>query len=236
MKAFLYKLNMGFTQSKYNEDKYYYSDSETVTTVSSDSDDSSIGSSIGYESSSHGPLHTHLNIPSDVIVTHHSADTSYAKERISFEMLVDSHKHAKRDVNGRPIGRGSLFFRSPEVEACMTSDFEQAKKKYAKPTDVLKIEGFGWDGVETEDGKITAVRGENAAREIVWMKNKYPYAWEDGIEHFLCWSTGGPALSLDECISAIQENVGPDKEVVWFTNSMENRSVPEIDHIQVIVR
>ena len=99
----------------------------------------------------------------------------------------------------------------------------------------LKIEGFGWNAIETADGKITAEK-ENAVREIVWMKNKYPYAWEDGVEHFLCWSTGGPTLSVHECINAIQENVGPDKEVAWFTNSMENRSVPEIDHIQVIVR
>lgn len=119
----------------------------------------------------------------------------------------------------------------------MQSDLEQAKEKYADSlTDVLKIEGFGWNAIETPNGLITAVKDKNAGREIVWMKNKYPYAWEDGVEHFLCWSTGGPILSVQECINAIQENVGPDKEVAWFTNSMENRSVPEIDHIQVIVR
>ena len=215
-------------------------EADTVTTCSSDSSDSSDSddSSFSFEPSSrHGPLHSNINILNNSIstVTHNHARPC-AKERISFEMLVDSLKYAQRDANGRLIGRGSLFFRTPEVLTCMESDLLQAKRKYADSlTDVLKIEGFGWNAIETADGKITAEK-ENAVREIVWMKNKYPYAWEDGVEHFLCWSTGGPTLSVQECINAIQENVGPDKEVAWFTNSMENRSVPEIDHIQVIVR
>ena len=157
-------------------------------------------------------------------------------EMLSFDMAILSLKDAKRDAKGRLIVDGSHFWRSPEVEALRVSDYEADKETYSSTADRLHIESFGWEAVKGKDGKTTAVRGKNATREIVWMKNKYPYAWEDGVEHFVCWSTDGPALSLNECIYAIQENVGPDKEVVWFTNSMKNRSVPGIDHIQVIVR
>lgn len=157
-------------------------------------------------------------------------------EMMTFDMAILGLKNAKRDAKGRLIVDGSHFWRSPEVEALRVADYEADKETYTSTADRLHIESFGWDAVVGKDGKTTAVRGKNATREIVWMKNKYPYAWEDEVEHFVCWSTDGPALSLTECINAIQENVGPDKEVVWFTNSMKNRSVPGIDHIQVIVR
>lgn len=157
-------------------------------------------------------------------------------EVMSFDMAILGLKNAKRDAKGRLIVDGSHFWRSPEVEALRVSDYEADKETYSSTADRLHIESFGWEAVKGTDGKTTAVRGKNATREIVWMKNKYPYAWEDGVEHFVCWSTDGPALSLNECINAIQENVGPNKEEVWFTNSMKNRSVPGIDHIQVIVR
>ena len=158
-------------------------------------------------------------------------------EMMSFDMAILGLKNAKRDAKGRLIVDGSHFWRSPEVEALRVSDYEADKEKYSSTADRLHIESFGWDAVvDKKTGKTTTVRGKNATREIVWMRNRYPYAWEEGVEHYVCWSTDGPALSLNECINAIQENVGPNKEVVWFTNSMKNRSVPGIDHIQVIVR
>ena len=157
-------------------------------------------------------------------------------ERITFEMLIHSLKHAKKDEQGRFIANGSVFWRSPEIDALRVADYEQDKKKYASTSDRLHIESFGWDADKNADGKITAVRGMHATRQIVWMKNKYPYAWDDGLEHYVCWSTNAPAQSIDECILAIKENVGPDKEAVWFTNSANNRIVPGIDHVHVIVR
>ena len=159
-------------------------------------------------------------------------------EKITFEMLIHCLKHAKKDEQGRFIGNGSVFWRLPEVEASRVVDYEANKKKYTNAYDRLHIESFGWDAVETADGKITAVRGKNATRNIVWMKNKYPYAWEDDVEHYVCWSTDAdaPAQSIDECIKNIEENVGADKEAVWFTSSANHLLVSGIDHIHVIVR
>lgn len=157
-------------------------------------------------------------------------------ENVTFEMLIHSLKHAKKDEHGRLIGNGCVFWRSPEIEALRVADYEYKKSKYKNSCDRLHIESFGWDAIETDDGKITAVRGKNASRKIVWMKNKYPYAWEEGLEHYVCWSTESPAQSIEECIQNIKENVGPYKESVWFTTSAKYRVVPGIDHIHVIVR
>mmetsp|Transcript_19713 Transcript_19713/g.28651 ORF Transcript_19713/g.28651 Transcript_19713/m.28651 type:complete len:87 (-) Transcript_19713:399-659(-) len=68
------------------------------------------------------------------------------------------------------------------------------------------------------------------------MANEYPYAFEDGVKHDLCWVSDLPAQSKKECLAAIEKNIGRTKDVIWFTNSLENRSVPEIDHIQIIYR
>ena len=67
-------------------------------------------------------------------------------------------------------------------------------------------------------------------------EEQVPYAWEEGLEHYVCWSTDAPAQSIDECINTIEEMLAPDKEAVWFTNSAKYRYVHGIDHIHVIVR
>ena len=54
------------------------------------------------------------------------------------------------------------------------ADYEKNMKTYASTADRLHIDSFGWDAVKTADGKLTAVRGKNATRKIVWMKNKSP--------------------------------------------------------------
>jgi predicted DNA-binding protein (UPF0251 family) len=259
-----HKSSMGCNQSKSIEDSVDWDKVPSAINISSDSD-SSVDSQSSSDgpiivpaiSKSH-----RLYIPNDIIFSFNSIDRSIEcalerekrvlvntynrqgipcvkathTEQITFEMLIHSLKHAKKDEQGRLIANGSVFWRSPEMEALRVADYEQDKKKYANTSDRLHIETFGWDAVKNADGKITAVRGKNATREIVWMRNKYPYAWEDGLQHYVCWSTDAPAQSIDECIRNIKENIGHDKEAVWFTNSSKNRSVPGIDHIHVIVR
>ena len=156
--------------------------------------------------------------------------------KITFETLIHSLKHAKKDELGRLVGNASIFWRAPEVEASRVADYEELKRKYRKPCDRLHIERFGWLPVETENGRITSVRSESVGRKIVWAKNKYPYAWEDGLEHYVCWSTDAPAMSIDECLKIIKEKVDSSKESVWFTTSTKNRVITGVDHIHVVVR
>ena len=69
---------------------------------------------------------------------------------------------------------------------------------------------------------------------MAWMKNKYPYFFAEGIRHDVVFFDS--IKGRDYCIHTIKNKLGPGREVVWFTNSIESRSVPEIDHIHVIYR
>eukprot|EP00986_Skeletonema_menzelii_P006596 scaffold2520_cov135-Skeletonema_menzelii.AAC.1 len=88
-------------------------------------------------------------------------------------MLIHCLKHARTDALGRQVDTDAPFGGYPS---------------------------FGWEAVETSNGKIAADRGKNTTRKIEWMKNKYPCdAWEDGVEHYLCWSTAAPSYRPYTC-------------------------------------
>jgi len=131
----------------------------------------------------------------------------------------------------RPIGPDNFFWRTPEMDAKREAAYADIGD-WATYGDSLHHELFGWEKVKGPDGKYVAKN--TTKRQKKWMANQFPYAFEDGVQHDLCWVSAQPAQSKRECLKAIRKNVGKGTEVVWFTNSMQNRSVPDIDHIQIM--
>lgn len=154
-------------------------------------------------------------------------------ELITFEELLHAIKNCKKDQYGRLIGPGDLFWRTPEVELKRCVEYEKDQDKWASTADRLYCEYFGYTSTKNEEGKLVAQQYE-AKRQTAWVKNKFPYAFEDGIQHDVCFF--GSIQARNSCLDVIKNKIGSGKQIVWFTNSMENRSVPEIDHIQIIYR
>jgi len=120
------------------------------------------------------------------------------------------------------------------VEAKREAAYAKTDDEWESYGDWLHHHLFGWEKVKGNNDKFVA--NNNHVRKTLWMANEYPYAFEDGVKHDLCWVSDLPAQSKKECLAAIEKNIGRTKDVIWFTNSLENRSVPEIDHIQIIYR
>ena len=149
-------------------------------------------------------------------------------------------KDCKNDEYKRLIGPSNLLWRTPEVEQRRLKDYQKDGEKWASTAERLRCESFGYTATENEEGKLVAVQlgcDEETAKggqKKAWMKNKFPYAFEEGVHHDVCFFTS--IQGRDYCIDTIKDKLGPGLQTVWFTNSVANRSVPEIDHIQVIYR
>ena len=141
------------------------------------------------------------------------------------------------DEYKRVIVPSGLLWRAPNVEQIRVKDYEQDKDKWASTADRLQSESFGYTAIKDKEGKLVAqIDDETASKgeKVAWMKNKYPYFFAEGIHHDVVFFDS--IKGRDYCIHTIKNKLGPGREVVWFTNSIESRSVPEIDHIHVIYR
>ena len=147
---------------------------------------------------------------------------------------VDAIKTCETDEHGRVIGPGDLFWRTPEVELRRSVDYEKDINKWATTADRLRSESFGYATTKDKKGKLVAPKPDNAETQIVWIENKYPYAFDEGIKHDVCFFDSIQGRKV--CLDVINNKLKTGKHIVWFTNSMENRSIPEIDHIQIIYR
>jgi len=154
-------------------------------------------------------------------------------QTLPLQSCTDALKTCKKDPYGRLIGPGDLFWRTPEVELKRCVEYEKDQEKWATTADRLYCENFGYTATKNEEGKLVAQQ-HDAKRQTAWVKNKFPYAFEEGIQHDVCFFESIQARNF--CLDVIKNKIGVGKHIIWFTNSMENRSVPEIDHIQIIYR
>ena len=141
------------------------------------------------------------------------------------------------DEYKRVIVPSGLLWRAPNVEQIRVKDYEQDKDKWLSTADRLQCESFGYTAIKDKEGKLVAqIDDETASKgeKVAWMENKYPYFFAEGIHHNVVFFES--IKGRDYCSHTIKNKLGPGREVVWFTNSIESRSVPEIDHIHVIYR
>jgi hypothetical protein len=170
-----------------------------------------------------------LHVP----IPDHKSVFTYTQPLFLLILFIDAIKNCKKDPYGRLIGPSDLFWRTPEVELSRCVEYEKDQSKWATTADRLYCEYFGYAASKNEEGKLVSQQTD-AKRQTVWIKNKFPYAFEEGIQHDVCFF--GSIQARNFCLDVIKNKIGTGKHVVWFTNSMENRSVPEIDHIQIIYR
>jgi len=74
-------------------------------------------------------------------------------------------------------------------------------------------------------------------KKIVFVKNMFPYDFADNINHHILWSNH--KLSSDEINSYLNNYFNKPKskykyEYLWFVNDVQNMSIPEIWHCQVV--
>ncbi|KAI9342915.1 hypothetical protein BDR26DRAFT_917822 [Obelidium mucronatum] len=133
------------------------------------------------------------------------------------------------------------FSRTPEVADVYVNYIATHTSKYASVSDCVKVDVLNYPSyVGKQDGLIRAVALENVENEggvvppWVLCRNQFPYAAEEGVEHWLVWSAGKEEMPADQ-VEAILEAEFKGLQYVWFVNELARKTVPEVHHAHVFV-
>lgn len=108
------------------------------------------------------------------------------------------------------------------------------RNDYASVGDFIKIDVFE-AAVHSSDGKKHAVDVEHASERVVWRLNDFPYNLEDGIQHWLLWSTRELAKGRMQQLIDDKFPAG-SWDRLTFVNPAPLQSVLSVWHCHVIVR
>ncbi|ORY53036.1 hypothetical protein BCR33DRAFT_711425 [Rhizoclosmatium globosum] len=111
------------------------------------------------------------------------------------------------------------FSRTPEITQKYQTYFKTHVSRFASTSDCVKVDELRFPSYVGEDGLIRAVSlkeamDQGAVEPWSLIPNRFPYATESGIEHFVLWSVGENELPA----------VDPAR-----------KTVPEIHHAHVFV-
>ncbi|KAJ3236788.1 hypothetical protein HDU81_010357 [Chytriomyces hyalinus] len=130
------------------------------------------------------------------------------------------------------------FSRTPAVTASYLDYLHGHVKRYFSVSDCVKVETLGFPAYY-KDGLIHAVPVEKAVgwkvRPWTLTLNRFPYALNDGVEHWVLWSIGPNELSTKQ-IETILRNQLDGTEFCYLANPPSLKSVPDIHHWHVFVR
>eukprot|EP00747_Dinoflagellata_sp_TGD_P182347 gnl/TRDRNA2_/TRDRNA2_36563_c0_seq1.p1 gnl/TRDRNA2_/TRDRNA2_36563_c0~~gnl/TRDRNA2_/TRDRNA2_36563_c0_seq1.p1 ORF type:complete len:258 (+),score=23.07 gnl/TRDRNA2_/TRDRNA2_36563_c0_seq1:66-776(+) len=110
---------------------------------------------------------------------------------------------------------------------------DELLKTYATVADFMLVEIFRFDTRTDENARKIALLPEKVPHGVVWKLNDFPYYLEDGIEHHCMWSMEPLTSDIIEEVLRIER---PHHEVLWYVNPAQLRSIPELEHAQVLSR
>eukprot|EP00977_Amphora_coffeiformis_P008930 scaffold2026_cov176-Amphora_coffeaeformis.AAC.4 len=72
------------------------------------------------------------------------------------------------------------------------------------------------------------------------VRNDFPYYFELDVEHWILWKLGGDgvisATELEEAKQQLRQDLGNVVDDLHWVNPPELKSIPEIDHVHILVR
>ena len=150
--------------------------------------------------------------------------------RTAFSVHPMSWGTLERIVTG---GRLELLTRSEEGLRRYNEFKEQVASSYASTVDLIMVRIFRCASKVNTEGKVEHVPPPD--RQVVFVKNDFPYNLAPGIEHYLLWSTHD--LSDEEIEAYLEAHpvAGCEARLV-FVNPQELQSIPEIRHAHVLLK
>jgi len=130
-------------------------------------------------------------------------------------------QHIKNGVND------FVYERTPAITIAYQNQLDMLKKNYVNLGDHIRIEHMNWRPFQNAEGKIIAVSNKNSLQQVITL-NMFPYDLRKGIHHKNIFSV--VPLSADEIHKKIKENIGNDAEYIWFVNTPDNQSIPDLWH------
>ncbi|KAI8615624.1 hypothetical protein BC830DRAFT_283433 [Chytriomyces sp. MP71] len=143
-----------------------------------------------------------------------------------------SWEQVKETVETQSLHR---FSRTPEVTEAYLHHLQTNVKRFASISDCVKVQTLHLPSF-IKDELIHAVPVDQASGWKVkpWTltKNRFPYAVEKGVEHWVLWSIGEKALDNLQ-IQSICDREFLGLEYTFLVNPPRLKSVPEIHHVHI---
>ncbi|CEM24450.1 unnamed protein product [Vitrella brassicaformis CCMP3155] len=137
-------------------------------------------------------------------------------------------------------GRLDLFARNADVGDKYRQWRGRVTDEYVSMGDSILINVLGLQHTRDEQGRMQAVPLTEAARASLhdrhWLvPNDYPYSFEDGVSHLVCWALRD--LSAADVEEIVEKAYPPDThEYLYFINPTNLRTIESIHHWHVLVR
>eukprot|EP00485_Elphidium_margaritaceum_P004973 CAMPEP_0202690654 /NCGR_PEP_ID=MMETSP1385-20130828/5581_1 /ASSEMBLY_ACC=CAM_ASM_000861 /TAXON_ID=933848 /ORGANISM="Elphidium margaritaceum" /LENGTH=610 /DNA_ID=CAMNT_0049345935 /DNA_START=52 /DNA_END=1881 /DNA_ORIENTATION=+ len=190
-------------------------------------------------------IHIFVMIPSKYRVHLGGNNATWTDETFLWDDTVEIIKSGKMELFGREERwlRKYIQDRSagkkPKKPAATTSDETKDENPKPKPMgfnsvrDKILIKEFGCKSmVNAENNKLKAIVDETTPR-MLWTENLYPYAFEKGIEHHLCWYLD-ESVEEDVLRKFIEKHLGTQRTYVFWENPLHLKSIPDLDHFQIV--
>merc|ERR1711933_696707 len=81
--------------------------------------------------------------------------------------------------------------------------------------------------------KWKAIDKDTAYKQHALFPNHFPYHFEDEIAHLVLWPTERLEKSK---VDAIIQDAYPQMSYLWWENPIGKKTVPDVPHVQVLVR
>jgi len=66
----------------------------------------------------------------------------------------------------------------------------------------------------------------------ILIKNRFPYKTSPDVRHYVLWIKPGYNIQ----VATIIQNRFPGREIIFYQNAIQNRSIMTIDHYQVFIK
>mmetsp|Transcript_37221 Transcript_37221/g.93563 ORF Transcript_37221/g.93563 Transcript_37221/m.93563 type:complete len:166 (+) Transcript_37221:60-557(+) len=106
-------------------------------------------------------------------------------------------------------------------------------ESYASMEDYVRVTIFGYQAIAADNRMCASKERGPGERELIWRRNDFPYALQEGIHHDVIWCR--TALSAQEIDEACRERY-PDCECATFVNPAALASIPSLWHAHVMWR
>lgn len=134
--------------------------------------------------------------------------------------------------------------RSIKQEETYQQYIEELRQEYRSVHDHVLHSKFGYDkifnkSIQRWEAKPTKKQQLNKKVQSVLVPNDFPYYTQQGIEHWVLWKLNGSTITDDEIVDAktdLTSQLGDVKGIIHWENPPHLKSLPDIDHVHILVR
>ena len=122
------------------------------------------------------------------------------------------------------------YARHPDMIIKYNKFYKRIMENYKSLKDYVLIKYFKYSTI-IENNKIKALHNIKN-KTFILTKNKFPYDFEENLEHHILWSN---VKISKKTINYILKTKLKNKAYFWFENRIENKSIPDLYHFHVII-